>query len=72
MHPPEHLLFSVSSSAGGVSQRLIWEYIKQSSDVTMAEIVENLAGPFLMRMVHTRDGAQVACSVIRKGTTRKR
>ena len=33
----------------------------------MAEVVDNLAGPFLMRMVHTRDGAQVCCAVIREG-----
>ena len=33
----------------------------------MAEVVDNLAGPFLMRMVHTRDGAQTCCAVIREG-----
>ena len=36
------------------------------------DAVQLLAGPVLMRMVHTRDGAAVACSVLSYGTAAER
>lgn len=61
---PEH---SLSKAAVWLLPRLIWEYINNSSEITMAEVVDNLSGPFLIRMIHTRDGAQASCAVLRAG-----
>jgi pumilio family protein 6 len=52
--------------------RLVWEYIENSSEVTMAEVVDNLCGPFLLRMVHTRDGARASCAVLRAAGAKDR
>jgi len=38
----------------------------------VAEAVETLAGPGLLRMVHTRHGAFVACCVLAFGTPKDR
>ena len=38
----------------------------------MAEAVQLLAGPPLVRMVHTREGAQVCCAVLAYGSAKDR
>mmetsp|Transcript_9410 Transcript_9410/g.23839 ORF Transcript_9410/g.23839 Transcript_9410/m.23839 type:complete len:652 (-) Transcript_9410:138-2093(-) len=52
--------------------RLVWEYIENSSEVTMAEVVDNLSGPFMLRMVHTRNGARASCAVLRAAAAKDR
>jgi pumilio family protein 6 len=36
------------------------------------EVIENLAGPLLMRMVHTKDGIRVALFVVDRSSARQR
>ena len=48
------------------------DYIACAPAAASAETVASLAGPGLMRMVHTRDGARVACAVLARGTPKDR
>ena len=52
--------------------RLLAEYMQHSRSQTVAEAVEQLAGPLLLRMIHTQQGAYVGCCVFRHGTPRDR
>ena len=52
--------------------RMLSEYIAASPGSSVSEAVQLLAGPPLVRMVHTKEGAQVACSVIAYGTAKDR
>ena len=53
-------------------RRLIAEYMQAAPRSAVAEAVETLAGPALLRMVHTRHGALVACYVLAFGTAKDR
>ena len=53
-------------------RRLIAEYVQAAPRSAVAEAVETLAGPALLRMVHTRHGALVACYVLAFGTAKDR
>ncbi|KAK9834069.1 hypothetical protein WJX81_007630 [Elliptochloris bilobata] len=55
-----------------LSHRLIAEYLQAAPRSAVAEAVETLAGPALLRMVHTRHGALVACQVLAFGTAKDR
>ena len=55
-----------------VRHRMLSEYIAASPGSSVSEAVQLLAGPPLVRMVHTKEGAQVACSVIAYGTAKDR
>ena len=52
--------------------RLLAEYILAAPSSLVAEAVENLAGPGLLRIVHTRDGAQAGCAVMAYGSPKER
>lgn len=52
--------------------RLVAEYLQAAPRSAVAEAVETLAGPGLLRMVHTRHGALVACIVLAFGTAKDR
>ena len=52
--------------------RLLAEYITYAPATSTADAVQTLAGPVLLRMVHTREGARVACSVLTYGTAKER
>lgn len=43
-----------------------------SPGTSVTEAVQLLAGPPLLRMVHTREGAQLACDVINYGAAKDR
>ncbi len=51
---------------------MLAEYIAASPGTSVAEAVQLLSGPPLVRLVHTKDGAQVACAVITYGTAKDR
>ena len=53
-------------------RRLIADYLQAAPQSAVAEAVETLAGPALLRMVHTRHGALVACYVLAFGTAKDR
>lgn len=84
---PRALLAAVLCACGGVRppfddmrpeaqasclRRLVAEYVQAAPRSAVAEAVETLAGPALLRMVHTRHGALVACYVLAFGTARDR
>ena len=46
--------------------------MKHSRSQTVAEAVEQLAGPVLLRMIHTQQGAYAGCCVFRHGTAKDR
>ncbi|KAL3132742.1 hypothetical protein ABBQ32_009245 [Trebouxia sp. C0010 RCD-2024] len=52
--------------------RFLAEYIAVSPGSSVAEAVQLLAGPPLVRMVHTKQGAQVNCAVISYGSAKDR
>ena len=52
--------------------RFLAEYIAVSPGSSVAEAVQLLAGPPLVRMVHTKHGAQVNCAVISYGSAKDR
>ena len=52
--------------------RLLAEYLTAAPSSLVAEAVETLAGPGLLRIAHTRDGAQAACAVVAYGTPKER
>lgn len=53
-------------------RRLLAEYLQESSGGAVADAVEMLAGPALLRMVHTRHGAYVGCAVMAYGSPKDR
>ncbi|KAK9864425.1 hypothetical protein WJX84_008225 [Apatococcus fuscideae] len=55
-----------------ITQRLLAEYLLASPSSLVAEAVESLAGPGLLRIVHTRDGAQAGCAVMAYGSPKER
>ncbi|KAL0034219.1 hypothetical protein WJX77_003906 [Trebouxia sp. C0004] len=52
--------------------RILAEYIAASPGTSVSEAVQLLSGPPLVRLVHTKEGAQVACAVIAYGTAKDR
>lgn len=52
--------------------RFLAEYIAVSPGSSVSEAVQLLAGPPLVRMVHTKEGAQVNCAVINYGSAKDR
>eukprot|EP00884_Botryococcus_braunii_P004155 jgi/Botrbrau1/13740/Bobra.0356s0016.1 len=52
--------------------RLTAEYLRAAPPATVKETVEALAGPALLRCVHTHSGAAVACCVFAYGTPNNR
>jgi pumilio family protein 6 len=55
-----------------LTHRLVAEYLAAAPPRAAADAVDALAGPGLMRMVHTRDGAAAACAVLALGTAKDR
>ncbi len=55
-----------------LTHRLVAEYLTAAPPRAAADAVEALAGPALMRMVHTRDGATAAAAVLALGTAKDR
>ncbi|KAK9844997.1 hypothetical protein WJX74_009447 [Apatococcus lobatus] len=55
-----------------ITQRLLAEYLLAAPSSLVAEAVESLAGPGLLRIVHTRDGAQAGCAVMAYGSPKER
>ena len=53
-------------------RRMLAEYIAAGPGASVVEAVQLLSGPPLIRLVHTKEGAQVACSVISYGTAKDR
>lgn len=51
---------------------MLAEYIAASPGSSVSEAVQLLSGPPLVRLVHTKEGAQVACAVITYGTAKDR
>lgn len=51
---------------------MLWEYLRVAPPSAIRDSVETLAGPALLRCVHTHAGAAVACSVIAYGTPKDR
>ena len=54
------------------ASRLLAEYLEAAGAGAVAEAVEALSGPSLMRMVHTRHGAYVGCAVLAYGSPKDR
>ena len=52
--------------------RLLAEYLEAAAPAAVAEAVELLAGPALLRLVHTRYGAYIGCAVLAYGTPKDR
>ena len=52
--------------------RLLAEYLQHSRGSAVAEAVEQLAGPAVLRMIHTQHGAYVGCAVFAYGTAKDR
>ena len=54
------------------ADRLIAEYLEHAPPAAVEDAVETLAGPNLLRMVHTRHGAAAAVAVIAYGAPKDR
>lgn len=54
------------------ARRILAEYVAASPGSSVAEAVQLLSGAPLLRMVHTRHGAQLACDVISYGSAKDR
>ena len=63
------MLVSVNPHGNG---RLIAEYLEHAPPAAVEDAVETLAGPNLLRMVHTRHGAAAAVAVIAYGAPKDR
>ena len=55
-----------------LTHRLVAEYLAAAPPRAAADAIDALAGPALMRMVHTRDGAAAAAAVLALGTAKDR
>lgn len=52
--------------------RLVAEYMEAAPQTAVADVVEMLAGPPLLHMVHSRSGATAACQVLAMATAKQR
>ncbi len=52
--------------------RLVAEYMEAAPPTAVADVVEMLAGPPLLHMVHSRPGATAACQVLAMATAKQR
>eukprot|EP00899_Mesostigma_viride_P022877 jgi/Mesvir1/3774/Mv08221-RA.1 len=55
-----------------VVHRLLAEYIPYAREGGMRDLLEALAGPTLLRIIHTKDGAHVGLSLVHAGTAKDR
>lgn len=52
--------------------RLVKEYMDAVPVTAVTDVVEMLAGPAILHMVHSHAGADVACRVLALGTAKQR
>lgn len=55
-----------------IVHRAILEYFSIASPSLMDDVIQNLAGPLLVRMIHTKDGAKVGLTCVLRGSTKER
>ena len=65
-------MLCIMCQSAGLLHRLLAEYIQTSRGSEVAEAVEQLAGPAMLRMIHTQHGAYVGCAIFAYGTPKDR
>uniref|UniRef100_A0A2P2KVM5 PUM-HD domain-containing protein n=1 Tax=Rhizophora mucronata TaxID=61149 RepID=A0A2P2KVM5_RHIMU len=55
-----------------IIHRLLMEYFSIADKSTAAEIVQQLCGPLLVRMIHTRDGSRIGMLCVKHGSAKER
>ncbi|KAL1223697.1 Pumilio-like protein 24 [Cardamine amara subsp. amara] len=55
-----------------ITHKLLIEYLTITDKTSAADVIQQLKGPLLVRMVHTRDGSRLAMLCIKHGSAKER
>ncbi|KAJ6770939.1 hypothetical protein OIU74_017393 [Salix koriyanagi] len=55
-----------------IIHRVLIEYLSIAGKTSAAEIIQQLSGPLLVRMIHTRDGSQIGILCVKHGSAKER
>ncbi|KAJ6980833.1 hypothetical protein D5086_018999 [Populus alba] len=55
-----------------IIHRVLIEYLSIAGKTSAAEIIQQLSGPLLVRMIHTRDGSRVGILCVKHGSAKER
>ncbi|KAJ6430859.1 hypothetical protein OIU84_018377 [Salix udensis] len=55
-----------------IIHRVLIEYLSIAGKTSAAEIIQQLSGPLLVRMIHTKDGSQIGILCVKHGSAKER
>ncbi|KAK1380300.1 pumilio-like [Heracleum sosnowskyi] len=55
-----------------IIHRLLMEYITIADQSSAAEVIQQLSGPLLVRMIHTKDGSRIGMLCVKHGNAKER
>eukprot|EP00252_Welwitschia_mirabilis_P011378 TRINITY_DN25592_c0_g1_i1.p1 TRINITY_DN25592_c0_g1~~TRINITY_DN25592_c0_g1_i1.p1 ORF type:complete len:664 (-),score=128.81 TRINITY_DN25592_c0_g1_i1:363-2354(-) len=55
-----------------IIHRVLFEYLSVSDELSIRDVVQQLSGPLLIRMIHTKDGSKVGALCVRHGSAKER
>ncbi|KAJ6897808.1 hypothetical protein NC652_024584 [Populus alba x Populus x berolinensis] len=55
-----------------IIHRVLIEYLSIAGKTSAAEIIQQLSGPLLVRMIHTRDGSRIGILCVKHGSAKER
>ncbi|GLT45729.1 hypothetical protein SLA2020_195390 [Shorea laevis] len=55
-----------------IIHRLLIEYLSMADKSSAADIIQQLSGPLLVRMIHTREGSRIGMVCLKHGTAKER
>ncbi|KAL8026096.1 hypothetical protein ABFX02_14G006400 [Erythranthe guttata] len=55
-----------------IVHRALYEYLTIADKTSAADVIQQLAGPSLIRMIHTKDGSRLAMFCIKHGSAKER
>lgn len=55
-----------------IIHRLLMEYVTIADQSSAAEVIQQLSGPLLVRMIHTKDGSRIGMLCVKHGSAKER
>ncbi|XP_048235331.1 pumilio homolog 24 [Ricinus communis] len=55
-----------------IIHRVLIEYLSMADKSSAAEVIQQLSGPLLVRMIHTRDGSRIGILCVKYGSAKER
>ncbi|KAL1806702.1 hypothetical protein DCAR_0832534 [Daucus carota subsp. sativus] len=55
-----------------IIHRLLMEYVTIADQSSAAEVIQQLSGPLLVRMIHTKDGSRIGMLCVKHGNAKER